>query len=193
MSDWDDLNASDDAVDYVMNKRKTKKKIVIDAGRPDSDTEGIVEEHMTAAKKTKQITDAQRKARLENLRKGRLTRKANMEKKKAEQEAKKNTKSVKLKHYSSSDSDSDSSSEELMLSQKKHRKVREETPPRRSKPDRADEIAELRKIVLKLKNDKKKHKQRHDTVVNVQTVPTPAAKADNSSYSDYYKTRILKI
>lgn len=161
-----------------------------------SDVQEEVQEHIAGAKKKRTITDAQRSARIENLKRGRLTRMANIAKKKEAQALKKKTKSYEVKQYTSSESsDSDSSDEELVIT-KKHKKVRQVAEVKQEKPRNADhqtrqEIAELRQIVLKLaKTKKKKERSSTSTVINI---PQSTAAPVDDSYSNVYKSRILKL
>ena len=161
-----------------------------------SDVNDQVQDHIKGAEKKKMITDAQRSARVENLRKGRLTRMANLAKKKEGLALKKNTKSYKVKQYSSSESSESESGDEELVITKKHKKgkIPEAKPERVHKSgdnQTRQEIAELKELVLKLHKKNKRKRETQSTVINLpQTAPAPVV---DDGYSQIYKSRILKL
>jgi len=166
-----------------------------------SDYESDVE---VKPKSKKQITDAQRKARLENLRKGRETRAANLEKKKTKQESRSKGHTYEILQ-SSSDSESDinsssSDEEELVLSRKskvskpsKREPVREERGGSGSSKHKSNEIEELKAMVKQLTKDrlKKKKSVSKKTIINVQGPSAAPAKSNNAA--DFYKSKLLEL
>ena len=165
-----------------------------------SDYESDVE---VKPKSKKQITDAQRKARLENLRKGRETRAANLEKKKTKQESRSKSHTYEILQ-SSSDSESDinsssSDEEELVLSRKskvkpsKREPVREERGGSGSSKHKSNEIEELKAMVKQLTKErlKKKKSVSKKTIINVQGPSAAPAKSNNAA--DFYKSKLLDL
>ena len=161
-----------------------------------SDYESDVE---VKPKSKKQITDAQRKARFENLRKGRETRAANLEKKKTKQETKSKKHTYEVQE-SSSDSESDiysssSDEEELVLSRKSKVKKPVQKPSKedRSSKYASDEIAELKATVQKLVKDrlKKKKSVSKKTIINIEGPSSTPAKSNNAA--DFYKSKLLDL
>lgn len=139
----------------------------------------------------KQITEAQRRARLENLRKGRETRLNNLQNKKTKAKEKK----VEIYESSSSESEtdtnSDSSEEEIHFVTKPKRKNKPDRLDFPKKDTRNDEIAELKAIVAKLAKDKKKKQKSKKTIINVQA--QPQMQTTSNSKADFYKHQILKL
>ena len=164
-----------------------------------SDFESSVESIEVKPTTKKQITDAQRKARLENLRKGRETRAANLLKKKTKQETKSKEHTYEIVE-SDSDSDSDSSSsdeEELVLSRKPKTKKSTHNPYNEQivgKPnkDKSNEIEELKAMVKQLTKErlKKKKSGNKKTIINVQTPFVTPAKSNNA---EFYKSKLLEL
>ncbi len=144
----------------------------------------------------KQITDAQRKARLENLRKGRETRAANLIKKKAKQETKTNGHTYEiLESDSDSDNSSSSDEEELILSRKSkkitHNPYSEQIVGKGQPKDKSNEIDELKAMVKQLTKDRLKKKSGNKkTIINVQTPSVTPAKSNNA---DFYKSKLLEL
>ena len=167
----------------------------------DDEREQIINEEVKVMKENKVISEAQRTARIENLRRGRLTRMKNIELKKQNTQPPVPSKAVRTDRYevkhetASEDEDESSDSEEYVLSKK-----RKETPAkkRKAKSYEKNEIAELKNMILSLANKKKKPRARSSsTIINlpaqpVASVPIPVAK-ENGFYSDFYKSRILKL
>jgi len=137
----------------------------------------------------KQMTEAQRKARLENLRKGRQARAENVNKKKAKLDKQSKTQSYEVRESDSdsdSDSDSESSEEELVLAHKS--KVNKS----KSK-SKTSEIDELKAMVAQLAKDRlrKKKTRTKKTIINVQT--PSAAPVQNNKAADFYKSKLLDL
>ncbi len=163
-----------------------------------SDYESDVE---VKPKSKKQITDAQRKARLENLRKGRETRAANLEKKKTKQESKSKGHTYEILQ-SSSDSESDinsssSDEEELVLSRKSKVKKPKQKPYReevdRPSKHKSNEIEELKEMVKQLTKErlKKKKSVSKKTIINLQGPSATPVKSNNAA--DFYKSKLLEL
>ena len=176
----------------------------------DQEIEDHVMQEVKVVKQKKAISDKQREARIENLRKGRITRMKNIELKKEASSQKHNPKmQYKVEHENDSESSNDSSTdEELVLTKRRPTRPtsRSEVVKRPSKQHREHyrevdtsraEIAELKALVMKLAKDKQK-KKRHpqNTIINVTpavTAPVAAKGSDNGDYSEFFKTRILKL
>ena len=163
-----------------------------------SDIENSVESVEVKPTSKKQITEAQRKARLENLRKGRETRAANLLNKKTKQETKAQGHTYEILE-SDSDSDSDSSSsdeEELVLSRKSKTKKSTKNPYSEQNviqtKQKSNEIEELKAMVKQLTKErlKKKKSGNKKTIINVQTPSVTPAKSNNA---DFYKNKLLEL
>ena len=161
-----------------------------------SDIENSVEVKPSSKK---QITDAQRKARLENLRKGRETRAANLMKKKAKQETKSKEHTYEiLESDSDSDISSSSDEEELVLSRKSKTKKTIQNPYREKNvadmlsKHKSNEIEELKAMVKQLTKErlKKKKSGNKKTIINVQTPSVTPAKSNNA---EFYKSKLLEL
>jgi hypothetical protein len=162
-------------------------------------------------KNKKAITDKQRLARLENLRKGRLTRLAKIEENKklkidnedVQKQISKVSQKVSIDYESNSSSSesSESEEEELVLTTRKKKQVEQHS----NKSHRAEssisnsknEIQELKNMIMKMSRDKKKPRKQN-TYINIPpstpiVAPTPVNGGSNGSYSDFYKTRILNL
>jgi len=151
----------------------------------------------TVPKTKKQISDAQRSARIENLKRGRETRLANVAKKKAKAAR---TQKYEVQESSESD-DSDSSSDEEELVLKSRKKVRPSVSAITTKASKSgrgrdssssihDEVSQLKDMILALAKQKKK-KKAHKTVINIPAQQAP--QQPTNSASDYYKTKLLKL
>ena len=140
----------------------------------------------------KQISEAQRKARIENLKKGRITRQKNLDAKKSAQAKKESTKSYKVEQSSSDESDSsdsDSSEDELVIAHKRKKPKKDKA----SKPDNSvsNEIKELRELMVASLAKQKKKKRSTKTIINVPGYGQPPPKQTNQS--DFYKTKLLQL
>ena len=160
-----------------------------------SDIENSVEVKPSSKK---QITDAQRKARLENLRKGRETRAANLIKKKTKQETKANGHTYEiLESDTDTDNSSSSDEEELVLSRKSKTKKSIKNPyieqivGKGQSNDKSNEIEELKIMVKQLTKERLKKKSGNKkTIINVQTPSVTPAKSNNA---DFYKSKLLEL
>lgn len=162
------------------------------------------EDDMDVQPTKKQITDAQRKARIENLRKGRETRAKNVEIRKAKQmkasqKQKYEVRESESESESETESDSSDSEEELVLKRKSNKRSRS-TPYEAKhvksipeKPHKSSEIDELKAMVAALAKQqlKKKKLRTKKTIINVST-PTPAP-APNNKAADFYKNKLLEL
>jgi hypothetical protein len=162
------------------------------------------EDESDAKPTKKQITDAQRKARIENLRKGRETRAKNVEMKKAKQ-----MKASQKQQYEVRESDSDSESEtesdssdseiELEITRKPKAKPSKAIKSTRyEKPHRSSEIDELKAEIkaemaaLLKQQRKKKNSRTKKTIINV-AAPTPVQTQSNNPKADFYKSKLLEL
>ena len=148
-------------------------------------------------KQRKPCTEEQLKARRESLQRGRATIAKNREAKQKAQPAKGGSKYKVYEEDSSSSSESESDVDELIIAKRsKKTKVKSEKQKGGSAvgPAVPSEIALLREELNKMKMKLEKSKQkthRNKTIINIpaQTVTAPK----DNSYSEQYKTRILKL
>ena len=101
-----------------------------------------------------------------------------------------------MKHETASEDEDESSDSEEYVSSKKRKEI--PAKKQKTKSYEKNEIAELKNMILSLANKKKKPRARSSsTIINlpaqpVASIPIPVAK-DNGFYSDFYKSRILKL
>jgi len=141
----------------------------------------------------KAITDKQRAARLENLKKGRETRMAKIQAKKA----KKNP----IEYNTGSESESSESDPEIdfdsyVLSRKSKPKKTPEAPASKPPPEPDDirkEMQELREIMFQLAKQTKKRKPRKEKIVLLPPQEPVAKKKVNGKQSPEYSASVQRL
>jgi hypothetical protein len=154
------------------------------------------EDEVDAKPTKKQITEAQRMARIENLRKGRETRAKNAEMRKTKQMKANSKQKYEVRESESeteSESKSDSSDSEAELVLKHKSKSSKLKGGKSAEPKRSNEIDELKAMVAALAKQqlKKKKSRTKKTIINVST-PSPAP-VQNNKAADFYKSKLLQL
>ena len=142
-------------------------------------------------KKKRQMTEAQKQARLDNLKKGQAVRAANIAKRKRKQEKQAKTQKYSAEEESSSDSDTDTSDSESSIQEFTiSRKTKDKKPVKSKHKSNTSEISELKQMILQLAKNQKKRAPRAKTVINIPSQATPSGVHPEANK---YKTRLLEL
>lgn len=152
-----------------------------------SSSEG--EEAKPIKRSKQQITEIQRKARIENLRLGREKRMANIEHKKKKQAKKQKYEIEESESSSSSSEDSNSDEETTLISKKKIKKESSKKSKHNHTEDKVrKELKEMKEMILALAKQKKK--KSHKTIVNI---PSQHVQQPTNPCAEVYKRKLLDL
>jgi hypothetical protein len=138
-------------------------------------------------KPRKPLSQEELQRRRDTLKRGRETIARN---RMLKQQQKKGTK-YKVQ-YDDDDSNSSGSEDELIIAKRSKKPKRVEKPSSHRGSGSNNEIAELKAMLMEMKNEKHKKPVRQSTIINLPAQQAPIQPQKDSNYSEQYKSRILK-